>query len=334
MLQDIFAGQGRAIAAALLVVSVLVAPGSVPAWADGPDHWAVTWPDTDFSRHAVPFDEIISGGVPKDGIPAIDEPEFAPARDVAHLYKGREPVIALAIDGAARAYPLGILMTHEIVNDTLAGVPVAVTYCPLCNSAIAFDRRAGGRVLDFGVTGKLRHSDLVMYDRQSESWWQQFTGEAIVGEMTGTALAMLPVRVESFERFRERHPEGQVLLNPRGGPGHNPYRGYDSAERPFLYKGSFPEGIAPLAYVVAVGEEAWSLDLLRREKRIETADGLVITWRRGQNSALDRNDIATGRDIGNVVVQREGPEGARDEVYEVTFAFAFHAFHPDGTIHK
>ena len=305
---------------------------AAPAAAD-PVLWRSEWPDTDFSKHAVPLDEILSGGVPKDGIPPIDAPRFAPIADVARLYKGTEPVITVVVDGEARAYPLGILMTHEIVNDTLAGRPIAVTYCPLCNSAVVFDRAVAGRVLSFGVSGKLRHSDLVMWDRQTESWWQQFTGTGIVGEMTGVELTMLPVRVESFDRFRKRFPKGDVLLDPRGGPGFNPYAGYDSTDRPFLYRGAFPEGIRPLEYVVAVGDTAWALPLLQRARRIEAGD-LVITWQPGQNAAMDRTDIAEGRDIGNVVVQRRVDGRLVDAVHDLTFAFAFHAFHPDGTIHK
>jgi hypothetical protein len=151
--------------------------------------WRAEWPQTDFSRHSVPFEEIISGGPPKDGIPSIESPSFVTAAE-ADL-PGEEPVIGLVLDGDARAYPLRILMWHEIVNDEVGGVPVAVTYCPLCNTGIVFDRRIEGRVLEFGTTGKLRKSDLVMYDRQTESWWQQFLGEAIVGELTGTWLEMI-----------------------------------------------------------------------------------------------------------------------------------------------
>ena len=295
--------------------------------------WRFEWPNTDFTKHNVPLEEIFSGGVPKDGIPPIDDPRFAPIAAVETLYSGTEPVIAVAIDGRARAYPLGILMTHEIVNDTLAGRPIAVTYCPLCNSAIVFDRIVEGRELTFGVSGKLRHSDLVMWDRQTESWWQQFTGIGIVGAMTGTELAMLPVRVESFARFRTRFPDGEVLLDPRGGPGFNPYDGYDTSDRPFLYRGSFPEAIRPLEYVVAVGGTAWALPLLQRKRRIEAGD-LVLAWEPGQNAAMDTRDIAGGRDIGNVTVQRRVGGGLVDAVHDVTFAFAFHAFHPDGTIHR
>ena len=108
--------------------------------------------------------------------------------------------------------PLRILIWHEIVNDEVGGTPVTVTYCPLCNSAIVFDRRVPAHVLDFGTTGKLRNSDLVMYDRQTESWWQQFTGEAIVGSLTGTELKLIPSRLEFFGEFRTRHPGGKVLI--------------------------------------------------------------------------------------------------------------------------
>ncbi len=320
----------RAAAAISAVVLFLIVSTSGQA---NPAFWKLEWPRTDFSKSNVPFDEIMSGGVPKDGIPPIDNPRFAPIAEVERLYKGTEPVISVSINGAAKAYPLGILMTHEIVNDELGGMPISVTYCPLCNSAIVFDRNVDGKIYDFGVSGKLRNSDLVMWDRQTESWWQQFTGEGIVGEMTGTQLTMLPVRVESFDRFKGRFPNGQVLLSPRGGAGFNPYAGYDSSSQPFLYRGSFPEGMRPLDYVLAVEDEAWSLELLQREKRIESGD-LVITWEPGQNSAMDRRDISDGRDIGNVTVQRRQGDKLVDAIHDVTFAFAFHAFNKEGTIHK
>ncbi|MBL6934457.1 MAG: DUF3179 domain-containing protein [Alphaproteobacteria bacterium] len=303
--------------------------------------WPREWPRTDFSKHSVELSEIFSGGPPKDGIPAIDRPHFI-AMDKARGLGRDEPVISLELNGEMRAYPLSVLVWHEIVNDTVGGVPVAVTFCPLCNSSIVFDRRLSfaGRewVLDFGTTGKLRRSDMVMYDRQSESWWQQFLGVAIVGELTGAELTMLPSRVESFDRFRQRaaeaKKEGRVLVP--GNPamrsyGRNPYAGYDSG-RPFLYSGKTPEGIAPLARVVVVGDEAWSLDLLRQHGSL-SVDDLVFTWTPGQNSALDDARIARGRDVGNVTVQRRTEEGLEDAVYDVSFAFAFTAFYPEGVMH-
>ena len=301
-----------------------------------PRGWARAFKKTDFTNTSIQFSEIMSGGPPKDGIPSIDDPSFFSIAEATDQVGATEPVISVQVNGEARAYPLAILMWHEIVNDEIAGVPVSVTYCPLCNSAIVFERRVGDLVLDFGTTGKLRNSDLVMYDRQTETWWQQFLGEGIVGEFTGHQLKMLPVRVESFARFQERFPDGLVQKRPfsvRRSYGRNPYSGYDTSSRPFLYRGSYPDDIAPLAYVVAIDGEAWSLDLLQAKGRIER-DDLVITWESGRNSALDRRDIADGRDIGNVIVQRRQGGELVDAVHDLTFAFSFHAFFPDGEIHQ
>src|ERR671935_2052846 len=165
---------------------------------------------TDFGRHTVPLREFMSGGPGKDGIPALERPRFLRVGEATYL-RLQEPVIELTLAGHARAYPLQILVWHEIVNDVVAGVPVAVTFCPLCNTAIAFDRRGGGRALTFWATGNLRHSDLVMYDRQTESWWQQFGGEGVVGRYAGTRLQVLPARIVAWRSFRAEHPDGLVL---------------------------------------------------------------------------------------------------------------------------
>ena len=302
--------------------------------AANPLFWGVEWPNTDFSRKSIDFKEILSGGPPKDGIPSIDNPEFVPVSQVLDLV-GTEPIIGIIINGDARAYPLRVMTWHEIANDTVGGVPVTVTYCPLCNSSIVFDRRLDVRVLDFGTTGKLRNSDLVMYDRQTESWWQQFSGTAIVGELNGKVLKMLPSRLESFARFRERAPEGKVLVpnNPSMRPyGSNPYVSYDSSSYPFLFRGELPKGVSPMIRVVVVDDEAWTLPLLRRNGTVTKGD-LSLVWEAGQNSALDTRRIAEGRDVGNVVVRRRNGDRDEDVLYHVTFAFVFNAFHPASVIH-
>ncbi|MFQ5773409.1 MAG: DUF3179 domain-containing protein [Kiloniellaceae bacterium] len=321
---------GRAGAAAALAAWLAFA---APAEA-GPEAWKYAWPRTDFTQRSIELSEIISGGPPKDGIPSIDDPQFVAVAEMRELAP-TEPVIGLEVNGDARAYPLRILTWHEIVNDVVGGVPVTVTYCPLCNSAVVYDRRLDGKAVEFGTTGKLRNSDLVMYDRDTESWWQQFLGEAIVGQRTGTRLKVIPSRLESWQRFAARHPDGRVLVpnDPRGRPyGANPYVGYDGSNVPFLYVGDYPDGIAPMARVVAIGNQAWSLDLLQRKRRIEAGE-LVLTWEPGQNSALDTRDISQGQDVGNVLVQRRGAGGLEDVPYDVTFAFVFHAFRPDGVWH-
>jgi len=305
------------------------------AWAaDVPARWKLEFPETDFDNALVDLDSIVSGGPPKDGIPSIDRPAFEPV-DEADWLDSRSPVISVEIDGEARAYPFAILNRHEIVNDRIGDLPIAVTFCPLCNSAIVFKREVKGREVAFGTTGRLRNSDLVMYDRWTESWWQQFTGQAIVGELAGTELERIPARIEGFAKFKERHQDGKVLERPfsrHGVYGQNPYEGYDSEPRPFLYRGEMPDNVAPLSRVVTVGDRAWSLSLVRDKKRIETEDGLVITWERGQASALDAREIAEAKEVGNVVVQKKAENGLVDVVYGVDFAFAFKAFNPDKTI--
>ncbi len=177
-----------------------------------------------------------------------------PVSEVKNL-ADTEPVVGRIINGKARAYPLRILTWHEIVNDELGGVPVAVTYCPLCNSAIIFDRRLDGKVLDFGTTGKLRHSEMVMYDRQTENWWQQFLGQGIVGEMTGKRLKTNPAQLESFANYKKRAPGGDVLVPNDPGMrryGANPYAGYDTSPTPFLFQGDLPKGINPMVRVIVV----------------------------------------------------------------------------------
>jgi len=296
-----------------------------------PDIWRGEWPDTDFSISSVRnWTEIRSGGPPKDGIPALNGPDFVQVAEKAGIAL-TEPVISVELAGQTpRAYPIRYLIWHEIVNDRIGRLPRAVTYCPLCNSGIVFDRRTPKGVLRFGVTGKLRNSDMVMYDRETQSWWQQATGEAIVGRMTGHTLRALPAWMESWAEFRVRNPGGLVMAEPAFNRdyGRNPYRGYDTSRRPFLYSGEMPpHGIAPLERVVRVGGNAWPLTRLSREKVVREA-GVVIQWVPGQASALDTRRISDGRDIGSIRVR---DQQGKDVVHDVMFAFAFHAFWPDGT---
>src|SRR3970282_1306302 len=174
-----------------------------------------------------------------NGIPAMVRPLFVTPDEAGKWLDRREPVIVFERNGDTRAYPLQILMFHEIVNDIVGGIPVAVTCCPLCNASLVFDRRIAGAVLDFGTTGKLRKSDLVMYDRQTESWWQQFTGKGIVGKYASSELRRVPSTIASFSDFRGAHPQGRVLSRETGFVrpyGRNPYRGYDRVgDHPFLF---------------------------------------------------------------------------------------------------
>ena len=311
-----------------LPLAIAVALLAVPAAAN-PTFWKQEGWTTNFEMMSVSPDSIMSGGPPKDGIPSIDDPQFVPVAE--GTYEAREPVIGLEIDGDARAYPLSVLTWHEIVNDTVGGRPVIVTYCPLCNAALVFDRTVGGEAVEFGTTGKLRNSDLVMYDRATESWWQQFTGEAIAGERLGERLELVPSRLESFAQFSERHPNGRVLVpsDPNFRDyGRNPYVSYDTASYPFLYRGTAPPNVGPMERVVVVrGANGPSVVTLQavRDAGTYQLDGTTLSWTEGQASALDTQRIDQGREVGTVVAQRDGV----DVPYDVTFAFVAHAFHPD-----
>ncbi len=247
-----------------------------------------------------------------DSIPAIDEPTFVSTAE-ADFLAAREPVVALEIDGDARAYPVQIMVWHEIVNDVVGGVPVAVTYCPLCNSALAYEREVGGRLLDFGTSGSLYNSALVMYDRPTESLWLHFEGLSIEGELEGTRLEFIPVQMIAFDEFRARYPDGKVLSQETGFGrpyGTNPYDFYDTNDRPFLFSGEVDERLGAITRVVGVtiGEEAvaYPLSVISDEGRakagvVEDSVGgqdIVIFWEPGTASGLDNPNIALGRDIG------------------------------------
>lgn len=293
-----------------------------------PSTWQFDFPQTDFDRATVPFDEIVNV-IGKDQIPAVDDPQMIEVADETDI-GAREPVLTVEIEGATpRAYPIRYLMFHEIANDVVGGIPVAVTYCPLCNSGMVFDRRVDGSVLSFGVSGKLRKSDMVMYDRETESWWQQAVGEGIVGTHAGTKLTQLPAWMESWAEFTARNPDGLVMKAPRRGRyGSNPYVGYDSG-KPWarFYDGEMPpHDINPMMRVVRVGEKAWTFDRLQREGEVTEA-GVTISWTAGQASALDGGRIATSRDVGTVRVR---DASGNDLPHDVMFAFAYHAFFPEG----
>ena len=265
--------------------------------------------DRDHPDHPEPLVDLgqIRRVVLPDAIPALEDPAFEPAAAVDWL-PAVEPVLALEINGDARAYPLRIMTWHELVNGTVGGVPVTVSYCPLCNSAVAYDRRVGERVLDFGTSGALLNSSLVMYDRQTESLWSHYTGQAVVGHLTGAELDLIPVQTVSFEKFLSAHPDGQVLSLDTGHfrqYGQNPYEFYDSNNRPFLFGGPLDDRLDPIARVVALrsdGEGAVIPHGVLAERRVVPfAFGgreLVALYEPGTASALDSPVIAEGRDVG------------------------------------
>ncbi|MBM4422353.1 MAG: DUF3179 domain-containing protein [Chloroflexi bacterium] len=265
---------------------------------------------TDFSKRSVSYSEILSGGSPKDGIPAIDRPTFVTVTEADEWLEDVEPILFFQIGDDARAYPIQIFMWHEIVNDTVDSVPMIITFCPLCNTAIAFERTVNGQIFDFGTTGRLRYSNLIMYDRQTETWWQQATGQAIVGELTGTQLVFRPASIIAWADFKANYPEGKVLSRDTGFSrpyGDNPYIGYDSVNNPpFLYRGpDAPGELPPVSRVLTVdlnGDAvAYPYDVLQQMNVINDTVGganVVVLWAAGAASALDAATVAGGRDVG------------------------------------
>ncbi len=281
-----------------------------PAPFDNPNvlaSWQRVWDLTDFCQQREDiFFEIISGGVGRDGIPPIDHPDFENQTDADLWLHPSSPVIALEVEGLARAYPLAILTRHEIVNDVIGETPVAVTFCPLCNSAIVFHRQVGDAVLRFGVSGLLRNSDLIMWDDQTQSLWQQFTGEGLVGSYTNALLDILPSQLVGYAAFKAQYPQGEVLSRPMGRYyGSNPYVNYDSSPRPFLFSGAPDSRLFATERVLAVTLDdvsiAYPFEKLAQDIAINDtiADvDVVALWQPGSLSALDASSIDQSRDVG------------------------------------
>ncbi|MCY4536635.1 MAG: DUF3179 domain-containing protein [Chloroflexi bacterium] len=269
----------------------------------------VNW-STDFCNSIVDVEEILVGNPTKDAIPSLTDPSMEPVSQAAAWLSDRSPVIAVEIDGEARAYPQAILMWHEIANVEIAGIPVAVTFCPLCNSSITFDRRVDDELLDFGVSGFLRNSDLIMYDRQSETWWQQLTGEGLVGSYAGVLLDIIPSQVISFASFADRYPAGLVLSRDTGFSrqyGINPYRDYDSRPgRPFLFRGEIDARLgSPVDHVLAATvngvAKAYPFAILREQGVINDSIGgrpVAAFFQAGVASALGDSVIDNAADLG------------------------------------
>jgi len=275
-----------------------------------PPHGATLDYTTDFSRHSVPYRDIISLGIPRDGIAPIGNPRFIAVSEGNEWLADQEAVVFVEVGSDERAYPVQILTWHEIVNDMVGGVPLVITYCPLCNSAIAFERSVAGQILEFGNTCRLYYSNLILYDRQSQSWWQQASGEAIAGKLTGTRLIFRPAPIISWAEFKAAYPDGKVLSRDTGYErtyGRNPYVGYDDVTNPPQYYAGpeTPDAMAPVARVLGIdlGSQsvAYPYDLLQRVRVVNDRVGgtdVVVMWAPGTASALDALSVSTGREVG------------------------------------
>ncbi|HBY59073.1 MAG TPA: hypothetical protein DEH78_04585 [Solibacterales bacterium] len=291
----------RAPGICAILLSPVLAP---PAGAQlSPAIW-----ETDLSKRLIDWSELKEEGPPKDGIPSLDKPQFEAVAAAASWLVPGEPVVVIERSGVVRAYPIQILLWHELVNDEFDDAPILVTYCPLCNSALAFDRRVKGRTHTFGVAGFLRHNDMVMYDRQTDSLWQQITGEAIVGTLTGVQLAPVISRVMPFGAFWKAHPKGQVLSRDTGyypGYGQTTYLGYEHGNLDPSYGRAPVRRGARLNRVLAVVADgrrrAYTFDHLRNRGVVEDrlrASRYVIFFEEDVLTALDTPRIADSRPVG------------------------------------
>jgi hypothetical protein len=277
---------------------------------------------TDFSRRSVNLSEIKPGGPPKDGILALDRPQFDSVSQASSWLNAKEPVLVVQQAGQVRAYPLQILVWHELVNDQIGELPVLVSYCPLCNSAVVFDRRVNGRVLNFGVTGMLRESDMIMFDRSTESFWQQITGEAVVGALTGARLKIAKSVIVSFEDFAQAFPNGHCLTRETGylrSYGTTPYAGYEFGNRLMApVKLDRVRRVSALERIATVtsgtNSRAYPFAMLRRLGVVNDNLGgqhFVIFFQPGMVTPLDRNEIAHSRDVGTAAAYSAEVDGQR-----------------------
>lgn len=298
-----------------LVLLLILAPAAFAQLPGG--DWK-----TDLSKKSIDLRELRSGGPPKDGIPAIHNPKFETVTEASRWLAGKEPLQMVRTGEEVRAYPLQILMWHELANDTIGDTPILASYCPLCNSAIVFDRRVDGKTYDFGVSGMLRNSDMVMYDRQTDSLWQQITGEAIVGEMTGSVLKMIPSQVIAFEIVAASYPEAKILSRHTGYNrpyGQNPYTGYEFGNRLMMpVSVNMPPRLKPMERIVVVSSgktvRAYPFEMLRRggvySDRIRD-QRFVIFYEDSTLTPLDDKQIARSKAVGSAGVFSPEVKGRR-----------------------
>ncbi len=278
----------------------------------------------DISNSIIPTNEILHGGPPRDGIPALSNPRMI-SNEKAGFLQGRDRVIGIEINGEAKAYPIGILNWHEIVNDRVGGQAVAITYCPLCGTGVAFDATIDGKVTEFGVSGLLYNSDVLLYDRNSESLWSQIMRKAISGEKVGQRLKSLPIQHTTWQHWLTQYPDTLVLSDDTGYSRdyrRNPYAGYEKSRATyFAVNNQAPETYHPKEEVLGIevnGEfKAYpfvELDKLGKSSFEDEFNGsrYRVHWNAESRSAR---------------VTANGSASAPDAIQG--FWFAWFAFHPE-----
>lgn len=280
----------------------------------------------DLKGSLIPIEQIHEGGPPKDGIPSIDKPDFTEAR-LATFLRDSDPVLGMVRNGVTRAYPVRILNWHEVINDRFGKDAVVISFCPLCGTGAAFDARVDGRVLDFGVSGLLYNSDVLLYDRQTQSLWSQLLAQAISGPMKGKHLTLLPLTHTSWVDWRGHQPATEVLTTNTGQTRpyeRDPYAGYESSEE-ILFPVAFRSaGFHPKERVlgVRIGVETKAYPFVELGK----TDG-VVSDRIGGTALSIRFDRKASRATAHATDGRQLPA-------VVGYWFAWYAFNPKTAVFR
>lgn len=280
----------------------------------------------DYSQHSIPIDEIHSGGPAKDGIPALYDPKFISGDEVKYL-KPSDRILGLYINGEAKAYPIRILNWHELVNDSVGAKDVLVSYCPLCGTGMAFDGTINGKRYLFGVSGKLYNSDVLMYDKETESLWSQIKMEAVTGSMTGTRLTLLPLAHTTWGAWKTEYPDTKVLSKKTGhfrNYGGSPYSSYETSNQimfPVKHKDnrlSRKEWV--LGVIINKEAKAYSFKRLRKEqtsvKDKVGGQNIIVVYDADNRSAVIMDEQ------NNIIPSIQA------------YWFAWAAFYPDADLYK
>lgn len=277
----------------------------------------------DGTKYLVRPDNILSGGPPKDGIPSIDDPKFASLEEADEWIADNELVLAIEYEGEKRVYPLQIMVWHEIVNDEIAGDPLLITYCPLCGTGIAYERTIDGEAVEFGTSGKLYNSNLVMYDRNTDTYWSQIDGVAIVGELTGRELKELSINTVAWRDWKREHPDSIVLSQQTGyvrDYGRDPYGSYYEDSNLFFPVENRDDTIHPKDVIHGI-----ELNGEYRAYREEDIEGIITDEFQGIPLTITKGDdgtvTVTRNDTGEEIVKERG------------FWFSWYAFHPTTSVY-
>ena len=282
----------------------------------------------DLSNSLLPVEQIFHGGPPRDGIPALSDPKLIKAAQAKYL-QSTDRDVGVVLHGEARAYPIAILNWHEIVNDEINGQHFAVTYCPLCGTAVAFEASIDGKATDFGVSGLLYNSDVLLYDRETESLWSQILGKAVAGKRVGKHLTPIPISHTTWRAWRSKHPATQVMSDETGhfrDYGRNPYAGYEESRSTyFAVNNEAPDTYHPKEVVVGLGIDgiykAYPFIELDKQGKRRFSDSVNGTNFNFEWDSDNRNITITDT-AGKPVASIQG------------FWFAWFAFHPDTEVFR